>query len=43
MATPAAIPAIRPGHRVVLGAHKMLAARPTMSGSAKDPDLVDKI
>jgi hypothetical protein len=43
MAAPAAIPAIRPGHRIVLGTHKMFAACPAMSAPAKNPDLVDKI
>ena len=43
MRAPAAIPAIRAGHRVILGAHKMLAACPAMSAPAKYPDLIDKI
>jgi hypothetical protein len=40
---PAAVSAIRPRHRIVLGAHKMLAACPAMPAPAKYPDLIDKI
>jgi hypothetical protein len=43
MRAPAAISTIRPGHRIELRPHKMLAARATMPAPAKDPDLIDKI